>query len=972
MNHRILLSFVMAFFFIALANVKATEYSTTDGYGWLKYPSNAFSTPLDPRIACEPNNNHCLMLVYENNTFYGRGVKMKYTTDNFFSGYLTTEVGSYSVDYSLFSLRSASGIQLHYPYDVIYDSSIQKYKIIIGNGESVQRYYYSISNGLVNNGTRTTDAPIGFVNVSHYIALRTEYQNPTTYIKSGIVRWDTDSLTELKSVTTGNCGGGGAAIDKASGFVASTISNYIYYGSGVGCALTDINNFPTFPTTYTGLDYFEGSTLGYQNFNNQSWKSYSSDLSTFTGTTNYYEWSSETINNTDTAITTKNQLWVYARYNSASDGIWIYSLPITPITIWGEGCDPYARSCTNVNLSVILNCSSQTYYETKSGQFVDVSTPCQTDNIIVVTASDPYYPVSYSFLNFSIPTNCLQKNNYIRTTASKGYLKSYNFTIKFKDKFFGNDVAGAKHNFERRNLTTNSAGEASFNVFPIDSPSFIAEDFDAYSCTQAVTFTGSPKQNSLIASKSGYSTATDSFAIARSPFSIETDFDTYKTEYLEPTNTQIEVFVYSKDGVELHPSRVMINVTSGSNDTYYINSNVWFHQSYGTKAPAKFYLFNNTGTYNITVALDYFQTYTKTVTVTTSEYQAIRFYLDKNSDELPCYSNADCQPSLCNGQFYKEFSGCELNVCSYKTTDCGSAPYCDERNGCVDVLGVTNCTTDNDCNNTCADANRMIIGLCGADGYCKGKYADCLQGCNSTLAFCEEYRNCLYPQSKEFRAGYTDQAGEWTGGTVTEVTCTLERYKTHFCIIQNPFNITEEEIRQFGWTNYDNIIISPQGWQGSLISNGNAQYIGWFGYDLELQAVSGYCDDYCNLIWEFCKNGCDVNTGTCKGISGGNVVQPSVTGGFWEWYNSVIPDLMSRSILWLIYGIIIIIAIWGLMMKLTPKKANIHLYGIVGNLRHRSACMDIARIVIRSIPLVYLACRCRHCSCLYRKLGEQA
>jgi hypothetical protein len=920
----------MLLFLIAIANVKASEYSTTDGNGWLKYPATAFSTPLDPKVACEPNNNHCLMLVYENNSFFGRGVKMKYTTDDFFTGYRTTEIGSYSVDFSYYQAKSQSlGTILHYPYDVRYDSTIGKYKIVIKN----QKYLYSVSGGLENNGTFSNYGSalqsIGFIDNNNVLTLSTN--NSVLSCRLNVIKsnFNNNTNTFLSSITVKSCSSvTDNVLDLVSGFIASTGSSYKYQVSGFAiCSSTcyDYGDITTIsmPTSYSGLDYYEGSVIGYQNQNNATWKTTSSDLITYTGTVDYYNWASETINHTDTAITSKNQLYAYEREGSSANGVWVYNLPITPLDIWGEGCDPYTKSCANVNLLIDLNCSAFNTTSSSYGQFVSITTPCQTENIITVTASNPYYPVAYSFANYSFPSSCFQKQNYIRTTASKGYYKAYNFTIKFKDEFFGTNIQGVTAIFNGVTTTSNSAGEASFTTFPIDSPSFIAEAFDTASCTQTVSFTGTPKQNSLVASKSGYSTITDSFAIARSPFVIETDFDTFKTEYLEPTNTQIEVFLYSKDGVELNPSRVTINIT-GSNDTYYIIGNQLYHQSYGTQTPAKFYLLNNTGTYNITVALDYFKVYVQTATITTGEYQAIRFYLDQNSYELPCYSNADCQGSLCLGRFLKTFTGCKTNVCGYSTTDCGGALYCDVKQGCVDLLGTINCTTDNDCNNSCADANRMIIGLCGADGYCKGKYADCLQGCNATLSFCEEYRNCLYPQSKTFRAGYTTQAGEWIGGTVTNIACTLEKYKKHFCIVENSFNITEDEIRQFGWYDFNNIIVSPQGWKGTLIPNGNAQYIGWLGYDLQLQAVSGYCDDYCNLTYEFCANGCDANTGSCKGLSG-NVVQPSATGGFWDWYNALIPDIMTRSLLWFFYGIIIIVAIWAALMKLVPDKANLHL-----------------------------------------------
>ena len=919
----------MAFFLIAIANVKATEYSTTDGYGWNKFPQTVFSTPLDPRIACEPNDNHCLMLVYENNSFFGRGVKMKYSTDNFFTGYQTYEVGSFTIDFSDYSDTSyLKGVTLHYPYDVVFDASLGKYKMIIGN----QKYYYSTAGGLENNGT-ISYTMIGFLNETAAYVASASAVTLSCRIKSYVLNWNTNAATqEGEAIAIGSCGSTfGNTLTKVTGFVAQSGNTRKYYISGyANCGAAcqsggELNNTASLPTAFTGLDYYEGSIIGYQNNHNATWKTSSDDLVTFTGTVEYYGWSNESINHTDTAITSTNQLYVYEREGSASDnGVWVYNQATNPLIVWGEGCDPYSRSCEIVNLSVTINCSTAGYYATGSGQFVELSTPCSTDNIITVTAADPYYPVAYAFSNYTIPASCQQKNNYLRTTASKGYYKAYNFTVKLKDKFFGNNIAGATSIYNGDTETTNAAGEASYSTFPIDGPSFTAEAFDAASCTQAVTFTGSPKTNSLVASKSGYSTLMDSFAIARSPFAIETDFDIFKTEYLEPTNTRIEVFLYSKDGIEITPSRITVNVTTGSNDTYYVNGNQWYHQTYGTQVPALFYLLNNTETYNVTVTLDYFEFYTQNATLTTGNYHALQFYLDQNSWELPCFSNADCEGTLCLGQFYKGFTGCNANVCTYSTTDCGGAAYCDERNGCVDVLGITNCTTDNDCNNSCADSNRMIIGLCGADGYCKGKYADCLQGCNATLSFCEEYRNCIYPKGLEFRAGYTDQAGNWAGGSFTDVTCTIEMHKKHFCIVETPFNITENEINAFGWFDFNSIIVSPQGWKGSLIPNGLGQYVGAYGYDLQLQAVSGYCDDYCNLTYEFCANGCDANTGTCKGLSG-NVNQPSITGGFWEMYNAWISDLTTRMILWFIYGLLIVIAVWGLMMKLVPKRANIYL-----------------------------------------------
>jgi hypothetical protein len=938
MNRKIISVLFAAFFLCLLPNISATEYSKTDGNGFLLFPLTAFSTPLDPKVACEPNNNNCLMLVYENNSYFGQGVKLWYSTDNFKSVWFRSQVGSYAIDLSYPAQSTANGYNLHYPYDVIYDPAILKYKIVIGN----QKYYYSIGSGLINNGTINTGTNsfsalygIGFINATNFVALATERITLNCYQKSFIVDWNTNTYVQLAYNSRGCSVGSSADITKVTGFVGSTGTLYRYYGSSsfncgtcTGSGNQDINNTAGFPTSFTGLDYWVNSLFAFQKTNNETWKTTTSHFSTYTNIIKFYDWYAyfnETINHTDSDITSKNEIWAYEDndYGSGWRGVWVYNSPITPITIWGEGCDPYIRSCENVNLSVVLNCSAQSYYTTNYGQFVELATPCQTDNVVSIIAADPYFPVSYAFSNFSIPASCWNKNVYVRPTASKGFLKAYNFTIQFKDKFFGTNIPSVTSIFNGQTLISDSSGKVSYQIFPIDSPNFIEEPFDTASCTQLLTFTGIPKPLNLIASKSGYGTLTDTFEIAASPFRIETDFVTFGTEYLEPANTRVEVFLYTQDGIELNPSRVTINVT-GSNDTYFVNNKVWLHQSYGTKTPALFYLFNNTGTYNITIKLNYFGLYLQTISVTTGTYQAVQFYLNKSSWELPCYSNADCKEVLCLGQFFKDFEGCENSICKYQTIDCGSELYCDDILGCVDVLQTQNCTKNNDCAPSCSDTYTMIDSYCGDNGYCKGYYLDCLSICNVTLGYCEEYRNCVYPTSQTFKAGYNDQSGSWAGGTSAEISCSMARYDKHFCIIENPFNITENEMRIMGWTDaFKHLIVSPSGWEGFLTPNGNAQYIGWFGYDLTLKAVSGYCDKYCNLTWEYCDNGCDTNTGSCKGISA--VAQPTFTGGFWELYNSWIPDITTRSILWLFYGIILIVAIWGAMMKLMPKKANIHL-----------------------------------------------
>lgn len=913
------LSFLFVFFtflfLFNIPNISAHEYEH-DGNALLLFERTSFSDPYDPKIACHPSGFHCLALIYENNAFFGRGVKVWFSNDFFKTFWGRTQITSIPKDYSSWLFGYLDNY--HLPYDVSYV-----------NG----KYYFFVENKLYSyDGITLSD--LGYLGSVY------------TQNRWGLAFCNDDTIMAFEADAAGSAGyfsalkgtalGCGAFKMKAdwnatkylrvcyNWFNGSKTASSCYNNiSALGTTGSVTSGLTTFPTTYTGLDYFDGDYVHYQRHDNSSWKVSTTDVINFGTPTNVFDWLvayGVFINFTDSSITDKNRIYIYnwEDNNPTYDGVWVYNLPLTRIVTFGEGYDIAQKKTDLVNLSVSLGCSDQDWNVSDSGQYSEITTPCQTDNLITISAFT-YQPTFHAFQNYSIPTSCIGKTNYIRTTIGKAYYKPYNFTITINDEFFGDKVSGVTTNLNGNSETTNANGQVSYEVFPINSPNFTEEAFEEGICTQYLTFTGSPTDYVLIASKSGYETKTETFTLSQQPFDVETDFITSATIFLTPENTKVEVFLYSKDGIELFPSIIEANVT-GSNTTYWVFGNEWFEQNYAKTLPALFYLLNNTGSYNITITLSYFGIYTQIINVTTGSYHEVKFYLNYSSWELPCNTDTDCQTDMCVGKFLKKLNGCKSNVCSYQTLDCKTSAKCDIKLGCVDLVSFTTCTKNQECENYCLDNYTMVDYKCGTNGVCKGKYVDCINTCNATLGYCEEYAGCLNPQKTEFRIGYYRNDGFFVG-TSFQAYCDFEFAEKHTCSSANGVTITKEQLEAetpyfAEYLDFNDLVITPKGWLAELTNNGN---------DIHLFPVSIYCNKYCNMSYEYCREGCDINSGLCKGTQA--VIEDTTatyTRTFWEgivlWYNNVFPDIHSRSFMWFIYATLFYIAFITIKMKVIPKQ----------------------------------------------------
>lgn len=915
----------LLFVLITINTVQANEYNTTDGRGFNLFPDTALSEPLDPKIACHPQGLHCLMLVYENNTFFGRGVKFWFANDFFKNFFTRTQIGSVTIDFSAY----AEGYydNFHLPYDVAYIEDESKYYFFVFN--TVYSYDGTTLTTVGNFQSNQAGKRIGMAfDVDQEIIVTFEAFNVVSVSETitnfkGTFLINSYSLRATWSGST-NLQQGTAWYNGTERTSPSAVS---------GCTTTtscQVNiSMGSFPTFFTGLDYWLNGEVVYQRDDNSSWSVTTNDMSSFGTPTLIYGWDSsirENLTNTDSSLTTGNQIYSYKRETNTSDaGVWVYNLPLTEVRFLMEGFNPNKGFVELVNITAIINCSKETFTDSDSGDSASIQTPCTEDNILSIS-SFSFRPNSFVFSNFTIPSNCVGLSNIVRTSTLSTYISPYDVTVNHFDAIFGTRIEGISATLNGDNEVTDENGQAIFrDVFPVNSDNFTSEQIEE-ACSTILTFTGNEKPFTLTSTKSGYNSKTDTFLLAQSPFDIETDFIQTKNIIMIPINTEVNVKIFSSDGIELKPSLITITI-EGSNETLWSLNNQLFNTNIATQSPAKFILLNNTGTFEINVTASYFGDFIVKQNITVSSSVDIDIFTNFLSSSLPCNVDSDCTSDLCIGNIYKKFLSCQSNLCTYRSFDCVTSERCDTDLGCVDIVSLANCTRDSQCENTCSDDFTMINNKCGDNDFCKGVFVECDTTCNSTLGFCQELSNCVTGNSRVFTVGFWYSPFGPGGqdvfvGKEETATCGFSRVNKHFCIFPDSFVITKTLLDGNGKTT-DDIIFDPQPWTIKFINSGN---------DIQFLPASGFCDQFCNMSWVFCDNGCDLTTGLCKGLPQSTddtlgVAQTSqdIITGFWNIYDAIFPDIHSQSFMWFLMGMGIVIFFNVFMFVAIPKSSSIRI-----------------------------------------------
>lgn len=908
MNKGIILSIVFMLFLSLAVSSQAQEEFTS---GTLVFPDNALSTPHDPKMDCHPDGDHCLLMFYDS---LDQKIKLKYSWNkgshyqgltagctgfDFLFGCSEIATISNSLDASLSRHQYGS---YHLPYDVRWVNEEAKYYLFVENVD-----YTYIPGG--SFATLRTNALTGwggmFVNDTTYFGIR----------QAGTLAWVlvdiTDNTVEdTGALATGGCVNSAFNIENFRSFAGYNDGSLLYYTifgyNSQNCTPQETpgGTFPEALGTIKGINYYVDNKIQYNIDWNFTKEATTTDFSSYSGATVINTRGEfEFINNSFSDKIDTNQLFAFERRNvsaSATDGIYVYNEQQYPLQIVMNVQDP-DRGDVVANTTGTVICVAQNYTQTDTGgesDPIDLTTPCLTGNLIVMQTAEGQ-PTNFSF-SYDVLSGCEGQTTYIYTPGSSGYVGYYDLTIRVRDSIFNTGVSGASLSLSGDSQTTDSSGNAVFEISPIANADFTTET-NAGSCLYELSITGNERQYNLLATATGYNAYIEnSMVFGDSPFSLESgDFTITKTIVMDQEGSQAEVHVYSSDGIELFPSVVEVEAF-GSNHTYIDTFGEFIESNISYSVPALFYLIDGRSSYSANFTLKYFygdsfDYYQQNVTVFQDGFHTIDFYINENFANLKCTYDTDCPESVCSGSYYKQFSSCSDGLCTYTSEKCDSPDRCDSENGCFDIQYTQSCTLDAECEDACLTNYSMVDKFCGTEGLCLGNTVICSTNCSAIEGICSELLDCLYPEENIFSLVIPrPELDAYENVIRKEVRCNFQNAGDSFCISQD-LELLDSVGLLWSTPLLDQVSATPSDWNYKR----NDADDGFIFY-----GISASCSDTCGLSYEYCENGCDVDSGKCKGaITGGQAVYSDWVSQGFAWLNNLIP-LQYRLFIWGIFTII--------------------------------------------------------------------
>lgn len=763
----ILIGFLLIAGSLGIQGVSAqTEY--TDGVIAFRYcdgidiVNGCFDTsmPYDPKVACSTDNSECVMLVYENRSDI-QGIQVKYSTgvagkhfenlaygcastgfgawwDYVFGG--CTHVGSLSVNYS----SSLHGVydNYHLPYDVTYYNG--DFYMFYYDDDSVGRSYTRKIEltGISDYKMDGTSAyirydltssklyrAIGFCDDQYIILWTNPIGYPSTNVKGTILdceHWDMFMNTSAYS----------ASVDKLNMF-DNTDHSTLYTMSPVGGSVNH-TSLGSFPTDYTGIDYYLGSKLVYQREHNASWVTTTNDFSVFSNTTVYYPWTAESfINHTDVAISDTNLLYSYEFNTNVTtiDGVYAYNDPVYSFSVRARGLDLNSLTIIPINVSSAITCNDGAWFYEADGVDQTLVSPCATNNTIFITASG-WQPSIITL--YEIDSLTSSGVTVITAPANGlGWVNSYDVNFGAFDKFASSPISGASIEVDSVVNSSDASGIATYNLYPYDDASFYISNA---SNTYYLELFGDPKNYDVQVSKTGYLTS-DLVQInltSGSPSDDSSFLRTHNTQ-LEPTNARIVVDLWWSDGIHYSGDTAVVRVGDNDGDIYLEDGSIITLQNFATSFPATFILQDSRSSWTANVNVtsgSHFDSDSISV-VDTTLYYFNDFYLPNSSTTHECASSLGCADNFCVANVWYSDGDCLSGVCSYVAESC---VLCDDDAGCYTSTTTETCPSglDAECydSNYCIDTKYLASFKCSSSKMCYMDTVECGHLCDEENDVC--------------------------------------------------------------------------------------------------------------------------------------------------------------------------------------------------------------------------------------------
>jgi len=731
------------------------------------------SHPLEPRISCSPDNSKCVMLVYENRTGF-QSLRVKYSTgvsgrhyenlvygcplagtyaawwDWLFGG--CSEVGYINSGNLSMSMHESfnTTLNVHRGYDVQYI-----------NGD-----FYVIANIYERDTSRGSLYKVNSTGI-YLLSGLTCSGCGGSYIYAASFCDDTGNATVTfeqlaltnTSGTVFDCDHFDVFQDLNSGYpslvgLGAYRMNVLQYSAvpQLKVSYTTVNDsghfysrmklgMGSFPTDYTGLDYYYGGQLLYQQDDNATYITHTTDFATYYNTTVYYVWdvgNAEKIFSSDISVDNTNCVYTFERSTNVTgtSGIYAYNEPIYSFQIRARGVD--INSFTKVPISVesAISCNNNAWYYAQSGIDKILVTPCLTNNTIFISAAgwqpDMVYLTGIDSLN---PVGIT-----VITAPVSGFGFVNNYDVKFGafDKFASQPINGATMSVDSATKLTGTNGIATYTLYPYTVANFYISN---QSTTYYLSLFGTPKVYDVFASKTGYVTS-DIAQVNLTGSSVPSGNSSFLRTYniqLEPTNARLVIDVWWSDGIHYSGDTAVVRVGGNNGNIYLERGGVLYSQNYATSFPATFILQDNRSSWTASANVTY-GSYSDSASIAVTStvfYYFHDFYLPNSSTTHECTSDLGCGGTFCKANVWYHNGRCQTGACVY---DFDSCVLCDDEAGCYTETTNVTCPTGLDAEcigmNYCIDTKNLASFKCSAGKNCFKSIEVCGYMCDSTEKVC--------------------------------------------------------------------------------------------------------------------------------------------------------------------------------------------------------------------------------------------
>ncbi|RLG45329.1 MAG: hypothetical protein DRN81_02060 [Thermoproteota archaeon] len=615
---------------------------------------------------------------------------------------------------------------------------------------------------------------------------------------------------------------------------------------------------------------------------------------------------------------------VWSYYNetvSGDEGIYVYRQSLIPVQV---------NMPSGINIQGSLACTTDegenyTDFDSSSTGFLELSTPCTSNNQITLTTSESL-PGDFTY-TFDA-TGCESSGFIISAFYSEDVPIDFEFQVN-EDPVFGNgqalqDVEITLSGYGTEN--TSSSGSATFELNPILGANFSVSE---NTCSADFLLDGTPRTYTFIADKSGYISEIGTITPATKIAVGSWLFEDRLAITLEETGTFIEVNLELPGGIPFTPCNspdvTYQGSVSGVTESWVIENGIQIASTTFTEFPAFLKVNNSGSSYDVNITITYGnESISQNITVTPDDSFEINIVIPKAITQTPCTQQCDCVDSQCIGQYHYESSGCTDGFCNYTVTDCLSDTLCDDSGGCFNIDTGVACVTPGSrtgCDSGCVNDDILEYGVCGSGLTCLNKTKTCVSGCNATAGVCEEERLCIIPVAQKFQVGSDSFF----------VTCDQSNAGTTFCGASHLIddNLTGFQVLKSQamttWGNVNNIPVTPDGWNYIETTNANGDEI----YLFLTPRIT--CSSSCEMSVEFCgANGCDSETGECIGVGSGVDPMATLFAGWGlavtAFINTVFPNIYAKSIFSLI--VIFITSIGMLLIGRGQKDIALYVLGM--------------------------------------------